>query len=74
MTEQPLSVVARKTEQGAGAKGLDLDVFDRLHRSNPQSKTLSGGEGFKASLALALGLSDVMQSRSGGIQIDTCFH
>ena len=53
--------------------GLDLEIFDN-HVSNTRSvKTLSGGETFKASLALALGLSDVISQKSGGIHIDALF-
>lgn len=53
--------------------GLDLEVIDH-HTSKVRSvKTLSGGEGFKASLSLALGMADVVQAYSGGIQLDTLF-
>ncbi len=53
--------------------GLELDVIDHYNGSERSVNTLSGGESFKASLALALGLSDEIQSRAGGIRLGTMF-
>ncbi|CAH0263300.1 AAA family ATPase [Peribacillus simplex] len=53
--------------------GLELSVYDQYTGHERHVKTLSGGESFKASLALALGLADVVQQNAGGISLETMF-
>ncbi len=63
----------READNFRAQSGLELDVVDHYNGSVRSVKTLSGGESFKASLALALGLSEEIQSASGGIKLDTMF-
>ncbi len=60
-------------ENQRSQSGLEMDVIDHYSGTRRSVKTLSGGESFKASLSLALGLSDEIQSAAGGIQLDTMF-
>lgn len=68
-------ILKRKEDKGKGTaqQGLELEVYDNYTGKCRHVKTLSGGESFKASLALALGLSDVVQANAGGIVLDTIF-
>lgn len=59
--------------KGLAQSGLEIEVFDYFTGRARHIKTLSGGESFKASLALALGLADVVQSYAGGVSLDTMF-
>ncbi|HIY21088.1 MAG TPA: SMC family ATPase [Candidatus Flavonifractor merdigallinarum] len=63
----------REAENYRSQSGLELDVIDHYNGSERSVKSLSGGESFKASLSLALGLSDEVQSAAGGIRLDTMF-
>lgn len=62
----------RGTGHKQGQSGLELDIVDHINTSQRSVNTLSGGEAFLASLALALGLSDEVQM-STGIRLDTLF-
>lgn len=59
----------RANQQG----GLDMEIFDHYSGYARPLATLSGGESFLASLALALGLADVVQACAGGVRLDTMF-
>ncbi|HZG73622.1 MAG TPA: SbcC/MukB-like Walker B domain-containing protein, partial [Chondromyces sp.] len=65
----------RKTDRAKGnaQSGLELLIFDQYTGQERHVKTLSGGESFKAALALALGLADVVQQYAGGVSLETMF-
>ena len=63
----------RGAENNRSQSGLELDVIDHYNGTSRSVKTLSGGESFKASLALALGLSEEIQANAGGIKLDAMF-
>ncbi len=63
----------RRQSVSQGYSGLEIDVFDLHSNHSRHISSLSGGETFQASLALALGLSEVVQQESGGITLDSMF-
>ncbi len=63
----------RQEAKGNGGQGLDLEILDYESGTYRDVKSLSGGESFKASLALALGLSTMIQNYTGGIELNTLF-
>ena len=68
MTDGQYELIRRRNPDDHRSKsGLDLDVVDHYSGSERNVKTLSGGESFKASLSLALGLSDIVRASAGGI-------
>lgn len=74
MTEERYVLMNRESATDRmGKKGLELDVWDCHTGKKRDIKTLSGGETFLASLAMALGLSDVIQQQKGGIVVETLF-
>ena len=64
---------SERQETHGRQSGLGLDVYDAYTGQTRDVKTLSGGEKFNASLCLALGMADVIQSFQGSIRIDTMF-
>ena len=74
MTDNRYLLIRKKKADKISEKiGLDLNVIDNYNGQERDVKSLSGGESFKAALSLALGLSDVIQSYSGGVLVDTLF-
>jgi exonuclease SbcC len=74
MSDGQYELKRRETAENLRSQsGLDLDVIDHYNGTERSVRSLSGGESFKASLSLALGLSDEIQSSAGGIRLDTMF-
>lgn len=74
MTNGQYEMIRKQSvDDNRGDRGLDLDIIDHYNGSVRDVKSLSGGESFMASLSLALGLSDEVQSGTGGIRVDSMF-
>lgn len=74
MTEGRFQLVRKENSNRISDKiALELEVLDYYNGKKRDVKSLSGGEAFKAALCLALGLSDIIQNYSGGVQVDTLF-
>lgn len=74
MSEGEYSLIReQETRDGRTKFGLNLDVYNHISGKNRSVKTLSGGESFNAALSLALGMSELVQSNAGGIQLNSLF-
>lgn len=73
MSAGRLSFVLDEDSQSNALAGLGIDVLDSWTGESRSPQTLSGGETFYASLALALGLADVVQAETGGVSLETLF-
>lgn len=73
MSNHRYTLLRKEASGGRGRAGLDIEVYDAYTDRSRDAKTLSGGEGFLASLALALGLSDTVQAELGGLNLEVIF-
>ena len=74
MSEQRYYLIRKEeNDNKKGSSGLELEILDEWTGKKRNIRSLSGGESFKAALSLALGLSDVIQNKKGGIMVDTIF-
>ena len=74
MTSTQYELMRKKDAENLRSQcGLELDIIDHFNRSVRSVRTLSGGEAFKASLSLALGLSEEIQASAGGVALDAMF-
>ncbi len=73
MSSGRLSFLLEESTQGRGNTGLGINVMDESTGDPRPTTSLSGGETFYASLSLALGLADVVQSETGGVSLETLF-
>lgn len=73
ISEGRYTILLKNETGGKGYQGLDLEIFDSNTGKKRPCATLSGGETFMASISLALAISDVVQKRTGGIQLDALF-
>lgn len=74
MSEQRYYLLRKEeNDNKKGSSGLELEILDEWTGKKRNIRSLSGGESFKAALSLALGLSDVIQNKKGGILVDTIF-
>jgi exonuclease SbcC len=73
MSSGRFSLERDESSSGAKKAGLGLAVLDQWTGTRRDTRTLSGGESFYASLALALGLADTVRDEAGGVELETLF-
>ena len=73
MTDNRYSMRLGEASNNRGRAGLDIEIVDNYTKKARSSDSLSGGETFLASLSLALALTDTVQNKKGGVQLDSLF-